>query len=1181
MSTVDLSTLSDNQRKIAQTLDSPLFVEAGAGSGKTFTLTQRIAWALSEGSGKDGRPFLDGLDQVLVITFTNAAAREIKERVRSTLRSAGMREQALQVDSAWISTIHGMCSRILKRHALDLGLDPEFRMASENEADILSAQALDEVVGAAYKSEDQTPGQRFLFDRYGLGKISEQPHTGALRIVEQFIEIAGQNPQGFDGLELVPGADVSQLMRRLLNAYEALNSQKLTKAALAKVTEPLELLRAFNELAPGKRTAEEARRILARIKEVKFPSTASKAFGTFAREVKDTYNEVWASILLSECVPAAQAALDLAKAADRRYAELKRDRSLMDNDDLVSLALAAVRDNPQVAADYDGRFRLIMVDEFQDTDERQLALIRLLAGGDMSRVCTGGDAQQSSYRFRGADVSVFRNYGASIGKDGHVYMTTNYRSHADVLSFVDMVCGGDQGVLRDFMHLDPSPKRKDGYVARDIPRIDVELVAGNTGTATASSYLLAQAVAQRFREYADAGESVGNMALLLGTTTHAGDYIDALRGQGLECVVTGGSTFTSAPEVQVMAALLHVLSNPHDTQSGLFPLLASEVFDLDADDFVMLGARRQVTLDAPTKRTIDQGFATMDFYGEREPSKRLRQAHEVLWRARRALRRLPVADVCLAVVRESGWLARLESQGQDGRSREANVLAAVDYIRDLTEELGLGPARAAQEFDRWLELAKIPPASLASSSQRALRIMTIHASKGLEFPVCAVCECWGDPRPQTGVVSGRLGGQTTKVVLYPKLGGKERLTLDGCETDEPQSIAEYLWALKDRNRQEEAQEKTRLLYVGLTRAREALILGVKGAVKKDGCGPELVAGLLGALFGGSFPAPGLHVLHDGEGRDFGRVRSVRLTKSKEGDISVDAGELVLPVAEAPYGDAEEGEPTSEKDGQRTYQLYDVEGIDLAKVTQLAPMRTGVFSFSSVHERLLRELEEQEAGEAAESGEGGQPQSEVRGGRRPSLPPQLPEDEEDGYSAAEDEDKATSLGSAFHELAQSLVEAPTRALAPARLDAMARRWNLSDRARGRLDAALARWCGSDLRAEALGHDRVRAEVPFFAQADAPYGDHVEGAIDLLATDGGSDAALVVDYKTGDRGLSPEEIRAHHELQANFYAYVLMGQGYRCVECAFCCVELDTSDLGGQAGQPYVVRYHFDRGNPPVL
>ena len=119
MTGIDLSTLNEGQRRIATTLDHPIFVEAGAGSGKTFTLTRRIAWALSPGSGTDGAPFVDDLSQVLVITFTNAAAREIKERVRSTLRAAGMREPSLQVDSAWISTIHGMCTRILKRHAFD------------------------------------------------------------------------------------------------------------------------------------------------------------------------------------------------------------------------------------------------------------------------------------------------------------------------------------------------------------------------------------------------------------------------------------------------------------------------------------------------------------------------------------------------------------------------------------------------------------------------------------------------------------------------------------------------------------------------------------------------------------------------------------------------------------------------------------------------------------------------------------------------------------------------------------------------------------------------------------------------------------------------------------------------------------------------------------------------------
>ena len=150
---LDLSRLNDRQRAIATTLDAPLFVEAGAGSGKTFTLTQRIAWALSPGSGAGGRPFLDSLDQVLVITFTEAAAREIKERTRRTLRSVGLAEQALAVDDAWISTIHGMCSRILHRHALDLRLDPSFAVVSDSAQTALFDQAMDEVMRAA-RSDD-------------------------------------------------------------------------------------------------------------------------------------------------------------------------------------------------------------------------------------------------------------------------------------------------------------------------------------------------------------------------------------------------------------------------------------------------------------------------------------------------------------------------------------------------------------------------------------------------------------------------------------------------------------------------------------------------------------------------------------------------------------------------------------------------------------------------------------------------------------------------------------------------------------------------------------------------------------------------------------------------------------------------------------------------------------------
>ncbi len=138
---MDLSTLMPQQLQIVKTLDRPLFVSAGAGSGKTFTLTRRIVYALSSESG----PFVEHLDQVLAITFTKDAAAEIRDRVRRALIDEGMDEEALTVDDAWISTIHGMCSRILRAHALELGIDPEFTVLTDT--DELMDQAVEHVLG--------------------------------------------------------------------------------------------------------------------------------------------------------------------------------------------------------------------------------------------------------------------------------------------------------------------------------------------------------------------------------------------------------------------------------------------------------------------------------------------------------------------------------------------------------------------------------------------------------------------------------------------------------------------------------------------------------------------------------------------------------------------------------------------------------------------------------------------------------------------------------------------------------------------------------------------------------------------------------------------------------------------------------------------------------------------------
>ena len=146
----------------------------------------------------------------------------------------------------------------------------------------------------------------------------------------------------------------------------------------------------------------------------------------------------------------------------------------------------------------------------------------------------------------------------------------------------------------------------------------------------------------------------------------------------------------------------------------------------------------------------------------------------------------------------------------------------------------------------------------------------------------------------------------------------------------------------------------------------------------------------------------------------------------------------------------------------------------------------------------------------------------------------------------------------------------------RVDEMCRTWNIPARTKARLIAALDRWSRSDIRAEALSHAVLRAEVPFFQRVSSAFGEYVEGAIDLLCTDPGSNEALVIDYKTGDLGLTESQIRSRHEMQANFYAHVLMNEGFTRVECAFVCVEVER-----EGGQPHVERYSFGPDVLPVI
>ena len=246
-------------------------------------------------------------------------------------------------------------------------------------------------------------------------------------------------------------------------------------------------------------------------------------------------------------------------------------------------------------------------------------------------------------------------------------------------------------------------------------------------------------------------------------------------------------------------------------------------------------------------------------------------------------------------------------------------------------------------------------------------------------------------------------------------------------------------------------------------------------------------------------------------------------------------------------------------------------------------RQDVFSYSSAHAALVAEAGASSlddvlelpaclpVSEAQRARAGVVPAGEAPAAPSPRHAETVLVDDDGEPADADDADRATCLGSAFHELARLMVETG-HAPGERRVSVVAASYGVSRRDRARLDAALTRWERSDIRSEALSHACVRAEVPFFCGVSSPLGHDLEGAIDLLATDApvaGEDAsALLVDYKTGDHGLALGQIRERHEMQARFYASVLRQQGWRHVTCAFVCVE-----LSDELGQPVVIRYEF--------
>ncbi len=1208
---MDLSTLMPQQLQIVKTLDRPLFVSAGAGSGKTFTLTRRIVYALSPESG----PFVEHLDQVLAITFTKDAAAEIRDRVRRALIDEGMDEEALTVDDAWISTIHGMCSRILRAHALELGIDPEFTVLIDT--DELMDQAVEHVLGRA-TAPDAAPelaaSLKALYAWYPMAGEGGPFGAGTTikGLVRDLLELSSQLPGGMDDVCVARGqADTSALA----DAYRA--ALGASKAATEKAQVALDAIDAFE--ASGK-TMEDAARLM-------MSCTMPRASKAFPKEqvelLKAEAADAFINIVLACGGPALDALVDLARSVEAEYRALKAGQSALDNNDLLRMAYEALRDYPAIRAAYEGRFKMVMIDEFQDTDQMQVDLIRYLTGAGERALCTVGDAQQSIYRFRGAEVEVFRRQERKVGSSAApetaaasdapagelVKLVRNFRSHDEVLRYVARVFDGDTGgLMQGFLDLEPSDKRKDKLKAKASRRQAVFVAGGSTQERTQAK---ARAIAERFRALADKKQPQGSMVLLLGRMTNADVYAQAFRDQGLDCVIAGGSVFAQAAEVQTVRALVCALANPADTAQGFMPLLASPMFALGAQEFLALATKLDEQTGETSRRNIDAGIMSDSDVPGLQGLPLVTRAREVLRYALRRVGRDSFAAIARDVVNASGWFVRLAQRGPEGKAIAANVLKALDAVAEAEAELGNSPRSIALAFDRFLA-GKEAPGALNEEGDGAVRIMTVHASKGLEYPVVAVAECFGVRKSSGAAQMGRVEGGAQVVALPARFDGVKladgtfvkgddvkkqfehafkgkgtslwlppELMEDVCATGSP---AEAFARLRNDDLQLSLEERARLLYVAMTRARELVILAMDAGVSRGKlCAPtfDVETDLTYDVLRRILPTDGLDmpqldadrlVFDNSKPGDYELISLADFTfgeQAFEANASLDAeGRLVRGDAEAEGADAAADRPVAPGPADPepdSFELVYPQTVGVRMGTCSYPARDS-YSYSSIAAALHAEAEDRaaetrvpmdEAGDDAESDGSEMTDTDV--------------------AAVEPTGNPMALGSAFHAACQWLIEMGADALPAERADALARLWHLTPEQRERFDVALDRWLKSAVRADLLAWPCVRAEVPFFSlgcedEDIARYGAYAEGAIDALATNpADSSRALVIDYKTGGTpDETPEQLQEKHALQARVYSDVLHKAGFKTVTVKF--VRVEQSDPSNPA-ESQVVTYNL--------
>ncbi|MGD9898130.1 MAG: UvrD-helicase domain-containing protein [Calditrichaceae bacterium] len=857
----------------ALVLDKNVSVTAGAGSGKTKILVDRYLKIVMLDPRK--------VRKVLAITFTDKAAGEMQERIADEVnrkladtKNPDERKKLLmirdQLNSAFISTIHGFCSRLLREFPLEAGLVPDFSVMDEIKQSVLINDAIKQIFEKIDSSKEKSeiekwaklfielPGKSIVdMLREALGKPwemnriienyrdrNEEEHIKFLENswlelfsqslgnpnIDEFVQISDQ----IVALDSVAdknkaGNDILDTMNSLRGNYRRNTDDLQTRAAFLRLIRQsttgkgiayknLAYLGTNNGWSPPARPLVKQ---LSDMSEIHAQNIQTVDPG----EPPNETDRKWFRLL--------KIFIDLFELVRMQYVEMKEDQGCVDFEDLQSLSLKLLTENKTVLTEFQSRFEYIMVDEFQDTNELQWQIVTALGnkGSGLEKVFVVGDPKQSIYGFRNADIRVFRHvknvfaekagYKSEAEYDGNVIFTESFRFLPRLNAFINHL-------FRDILREDPENPFEVDYnpltSKRDLPGKGWAELAildstdpGSPGEAEYIAWKIRNLIDGSMpcykwdKEEKELPLEYGDIAILLKNRNRLLKVEEALRRKGIPFKTIGGIGFWQRQEIFDFYHLLRFISNPMD-DFALIALLRSRLF-LIPDSALYLLAREEgnTYLEKLSAEFNQTGYSEVDI-------EQLRDAAALALKWIECRDRMSLFDLLNMIIDDVRLKAVLSAE-LDGEQLSANL----EKVINLANAFDSGGLGGFQDFmssvedliDREIKEAE---AQVTLEDRGTVKIMTIHASKGLQFPVVFA-----------PYLNQEQKNRRSSMLIDTNLGFSAKLRSSGDGKDSQDHLLHRL--IKIREHRKQTAELKRLFYVAVTRSSNYLFLS--SAVKKE------------------------------------------------------------------------------------------------------------------------------------------------------------------------------------------------------------------------------------------------------------------------------------------------------------------------------------------------------------